>query len=78
MKPSYQTEANLYQACNSGSQNKFEIPTYESGTWVDKEAKFSGQSTNQREFSEKNVEPYKKYETKVKGGFDLGGYKQNY
>jgi len=81
MKPSYQTEANLYRSCNANSssnQNKFEIPTYESGTWVDKEARFNAQTTNQREFSSKDVEPYKKHDIKVKGGFEFGSSKPTY
>ena len=53
---SYQTESNNYRSTPGKSQNSnidFKIPIYESGTWVDKEAKFNAQTTYKRELPQR-------------------------
>lgn len=61
---------NLYQPYNSSNiEPKAQIPSYESGTWVDKSAKFDAQSTNHREFGSKPVEPYQKHGANNRKGF---------
>lgn len=78
-KNNYRTETNLYQAYNASNiEPKAQIPTYQTGTWVDKSAKFDAQSTNHREYGSKPVEPYKKHEANNRGGFQLGSFKTKY
>lgn len=79
MKNNYKTENNLYSPYNQADlAPKVQIPSYECGTWVDKNAKFDAHSTNQREFNAKPVEPFKKHQANRRGGFELGGFQTKY
>ena len=80
MSSSYQTEMNgNYNMPHSDSLSMAaKIPEYESGTWVNKNAKFEGTTTNKRELPNRQVEAYQKHEPKVKGGFSLGDQGSSY
>lgn len=74
MPTSFQTEMNSnYNAPNFDKANNYRsVPKYESGTWVAKEAKFDGSTTNNRELPARPVQPYAKAQPKNKQGFHLG------
>ena len=44
------------------------MPAYESGTWVDKDARFNGQTTNKRELPEREVKAFEKVGQINRGG----------
>ena len=78
---SYQTESNNYRSLPGVSQDSklnFKIPTYEAGTWVDKDAKFLGQTTNKRELPQRDVKPFEKASQANRGGFEIGGHTGSY
>lgn len=54
------------------------VPNYQSGTWVPKDAKFDGKTTNNRELPARQIEPFSRAEPKTKGGFSLGNQGNNY
>lgn len=43
------------------------IPKYESGTWVGKDAKFDGRTTNNRDLPPRIVEPFSRAQPKHRG-----------
>ena len=68
----YQTESHNYRSVpgkSVGTKLNFKIPTYETGTWVDKNAKFYGQTTNKRELPEREVKPFEKASQANRGTF---------
>ena len=68
---SYQTENSNYRSTPGQSQNSnlnFKMPAYESGTWVDKDARFNGQTTNKRELPEREVKAFEKVGQINRGG----------
>ena len=77
----YQTENHHYRNApgkNSQSKYDFKIPTYEAGTWNDKNAKFKGQTTNNRELPQRDVKPFEKVTQFTRNGMDLGGHSGSY
>ena len=82
MPQNYQTESGYYKHPSSqppGTSNMdFKIPTYESGTWVDKEARFKGTTTNQKELPARETKPFEKASQAHRPGIELGGHQPNY
>lgn len=74
MNAGYQTEmnGNYHKPPIDSLAQAAQMPEYASGTWVNKNAKFDGSTTNKRELPARPVEGYHKHEPKVKGGFSLG------
>ena len=52
----------------------FKMPTYDVGTWVDKEAKFKGQTTNKRDLPQRDVKPFERASQVTRNGMNLGGH----
>jgi hypothetical protein len=77
----YQTESSNYRSRPGASQDSklnFKIPSYETGTWVDKDAKFYGQTTNKRELPQREVKPFEKASQSNRGGIEIGGHTGSY
>ncbi len=56
-----------YNKLPAESLNNYKnIPQYDSGTWVPKDAKFDGRTTNNRDLPARKVEPFSKAEPKTK------------
>jgi hypothetical protein len=74
---SYQTESHNYRSVpgrSPNSQLNFKIPTYEAGTWVDKAAKFEGQTTSKRELPQREVKPFERVSQFTHSGMELGSH----
>lgn len=54
------------------------MPTYEVGTWNDKEAKFKGQTTNKRDLPQREVKAFERVAQVTKNGMNLGGHSGSY
>ena len=64
----YQTESNNYRS----------IPTYESGTWNDKQAKFAATTTSKLELPARQVKPFERAVQAASNGIELGGHVGQY
>jgi hypothetical protein len=76
MPQHYQTENDHYKQTHAQGPTKltFEIPTYESGTWVDKQARFNASTTNKQELPSRDVKPFERAVQATRPGIDFGGY----
>ena len=77
----YQTENNYYRATPGSSVDSklhSKMPTYESGTWNVKNAKFNGNTTNKSELPTRDVKPFERAVQYTRNGMDLGGYSGTY
>ena len=54
------------------------IPSFESGSWNEKNGKFRSSTTSKSELPVRANFGYSKAEPKVKGGFALGAYSNSY
>ena len=56
----YVTENGNYRCKPQTAEDKltYKIPVYESGTWVDRGARFEGGTTNQRELPQREVKAF--------------------
>lgn len=84
MPQQYRTENDHYKhaqhARDTQAPNKltYEIPTYESGTWVDKQAKFYSSTTNKQELPAREVKPFERAVQVTRSGIDFGGHSSAY
>jgi hypothetical protein len=80
MPQKYVTENHNYRSASQAHEPKLseKIPVYESGTWVDKQAKFGGLTTYQRELAQREVKPFERAVQVTRNGMDLGGHQSNY
>lgn len=78
----YHTESNNNYRSTPGplgqGQLSSKAPVYESGTWMKKDAKFQGQTTNQKEFPQCEVKPFERVAQFTRNGMDLGGHVGDY
>jgi hypothetical protein len=71
--------ASSYNAPPSEALSNFKsVPQYESGKWVQKDAKFDGRTTNNRDLPARKVEPFSRAEPKTKSEFSLGNQGVSY
>lgn len=84
MPQQYRTENDYYkktlQAKESQGPTKltYEIPSYDSGTWVDKQAKFYASTTSKQELPSREVKPFERAIQVTRSGIDFGGHNNSY
>lgn len=77
----YQTESNNYRSIPTESKDNnlnFKIPTYESGTWNDKQARFAATTTSKLELPARQVKPFERAVQAASNGIELGGHVGQY
>jgi hypothetical protein len=83
MPQQYHTENDHYSNPQNSlkqttNQLTYQIPVYESGTWVDKEARFNSATTNKKELPARDTKPFERAVQVTRSGIDLGGHSSNY
>jgi hypothetical protein len=79
MPQEYRTENDYYKKSNQApTKLTYEIPSYDSGTWVDKQAKFYASTTSKQELPAREVKPFERAVQVTRSGIDFGGHGHSY